>query len=161
MKVLWDLFEITVNFFQGFIMVYFEYYYLGDKRGYKFLKSSGVLFGIGLAILISLLNSYMMFESLFTLFYIVIMFVYALLFLNGNFIRKTFASVFPMVISLVSSAFVSNFAALLFRTNLYNIISQNNIDRFVTVTAVQLMIIYLVMISLRTLKKMIKILLRL
>ncbi|MCM1271199.1 MAG: GHKL domain-containing protein [Ruminococcus flavefaciens] len=153
MRVLWDLFEITVNFFQGFIMVYFEYYYLGDKRGHKFLKSSGVLFGIGLAILISLLNCYMMFENLFTLFYIVVMFVYALMFLGGNFIRKIFASVFPMVISLVSSAFVSNFTALLFRTNLYNIISQNSIDRFVTVTAVQLMITYLVIISLRTLKK--------
>ena len=44
MSVLWDLFEIAVNFFQGFIMTFFAYAYLGDKNNRKFLKSSGVLF---------------------------------------------------------------------------------------------------------------------
>lgn len=43
MSVLWDLFEITINFIQGFIMILFAHSYLGDKNDKRFLKSSGVL----------------------------------------------------------------------------------------------------------------------
>lgn len=74
MSVLWDLFEITVNFFQGFIMMFFAYVYLGDKNDRKFLKSGGVLFGIVLAAAISILDYYTIFENLYALLYIVIIF---------------------------------------------------------------------------------------
>lgn len=70
MSVLWDLFEITVNFFQGFIMIFFTHSYLGDKNGRRFLKSSGVLYGIALAATISILDYYTVFESFYAHIYI-------------------------------------------------------------------------------------------
>lgn len=153
MSVLWDLFEITVNFFQGFIMIFFAYSYLGDKNDKKFLPSSGVLFGIALATSISILDYYTIFENLYALLYIVIIFLYAVSSLKGTWLRKVFASVFPVLIVAISSALVSNFTAFLFKTSLYDICSKETIDRFITVIAVQLMIIYVIVISLKMLKK--------
>ena len=84
MSILWDLFEIAVNFFQGFIMTFFAYAYLGDKNNRKFLKSSGVLYGIVLAATISILDYYMVFENFYALLYIVIIFLYAAVSLEGT-----------------------------------------------------------------------------
>ncbi len=153
MKALWDLFEITVNFYQGFIMVFFAYSYLGDKNERSFLKSSGVFGGTALATLISILNYYMVFENLYALLYIVTIFIYAAISLKGTWLKRVFASALPVMIVLVSSALVSNFTAFLFKTDLYNIFSKSTIDRLITVIAVQLVIVYIISVSLKILKK--------
>ncbi len=41
-NVLWEAFEIAVNFFQGFIVIYFPYKYLGDKQGRRYGESPAV-----------------------------------------------------------------------------------------------------------------------
>lgn len=153
MSVLWDLFEITINFFQGFIMIFFAHAYLEDRNDRKFLKSSGVLFGIALAAAISILDYYMIFENLYALLYIVIIFLYAISSLKGTWLKKVFASVFPVLIVAISSALVSNFTAFLFKTSLYDICSKETIDRFITVIAVQFAIVYIMVILLKMLKK--------
>lgn len=153
MSILWDLFEIAVNFFQGFIMTFFAYAYLGDKNNRKFLKSSGVLYGIVLATTISILDYYMVFENFYALLYIVIIFLYAAVSLEGTWLKKAFASVLPVLIVLVPSALISNFTAFLFKASLYDICSKKTIDRFITVIAVQFAIIYIMAILLKMLKK--------
>ena len=107
MRVLWDLFEITINFFQGFIMIFFAHSYLENKNDKRFFKSSGVLYGIALATTISVLDYYMVFENLYALLYILIIFAYAISSLKGTWLRKVFASVFPVLIVAISSALVS------------------------------------------------------
>lgn len=153
MSILWDLFEIAVNFFQGFIMTFFAYAYLGDKNNRKFLKSSGVLYGIVLAATISILDYYMVFENFYALLYIVIIFLYAAVSLEGTWLKKAFASVLPVLIVLVPSALISNFTAFLFKASLYDICSKKTIDRFITVIVVQFAIIYIMAILLKMLKK--------
>jgi hypothetical protein len=61
--------------------------------------------------------------------------------------------VFPVLIVAILSALISNFTSFLFETSLYDICSKETIDRFITIIAVQLMIIYVIVISLRMLKK--------
>jgi hypothetical protein len=153
MSVLWDLFEITVNFFQGFIMVFFAHSYLGDKNNRKFLKSSGFLYGIVLSAAISILNYFMVFENFYAFLYIAIIFWYAAVSLEGTWLKKAYASVLPVLIVLVPSALISNFTSFLFKTNLYDICSKQNIDRFITVIAVQFAIIYIMAFLLKMLKK--------
>ena len=153
MSVLWDLFEITINFFQGFIMILFAHAYLEDRNDRKSLKSSGVLFGIALAAAISILDYYTIFENLYALLYIVIIFLYAISSLKGTWLKKVFASVLPVLIVLVPSALISNFTAFLFKTNLYSIYTEETLDRFMTVIAVQFAIVYIMVILLKMLKK--------
>lgn len=40
-SVLFNVFEILINIFEGFVLMYFEYSYLGDKRNRTLLKSPG------------------------------------------------------------------------------------------------------------------------
>lgn len=80
-------------------------------------------------------------------------FIYSAFSLKGSWLKRTFASVLPVLIVLVPSALISNFTAFLFKTNLYDIFSKNTVDRFITVIAVQLAIVYIMVILLRILKK--------
>ena len=68
MNILWEVFEIAVNFFQGFMLIFFPYSYLGDKQNRKFYKSQGIVYSIILASAISIMNRITVFEH----FYIII-----------------------------------------------------------------------------------------
>ena len=70
MTVLWDIFEISINFFQGFIMMYFPYKFSGGKSKGGFVKNHGVVFTALLAVLISVLNYVTVFEYFFIFVYI-------------------------------------------------------------------------------------------
>jgi hypothetical protein len=134
-------------------MVFFAHSYLGDKNNRKFLKSSGFLYGIVLSAAISILNYFMVFENFYAFLYIAIIFWYAAVSLEGTWLKKAYASVLPVLIVLVPSALISNFTSFLFKTNLYDICSKQNIDRFITVIAVQFAIIYIMAFLLKMLKK--------
>lgn len=76
MSILWEVFEIAVNFFQGFVLVYFPYSYLGDKQKRKFYKSQGIVYSIILAAAISIMNRITIFEHFYALLYVAIIFLY-------------------------------------------------------------------------------------
>lgn len=150
--ILWETFDIAVNFYQGFIVVYFAYAYLGDKQQRGFYKSSGCIFGIVIATAISIMNHIIIFEHLYAVLYSLIIFLYCCTCLKGSLLKKIFASVLPNLIMGLSSALIANIAAILFGVDLYSILSVNNIERFISMLAVQLLILYCVTISIRLLK---------
>lgn len=152
MKVLWEVFEIAVNFFQGFIMVYFLYDLLGDKRNRKFLKSPAVFCGILLAIFISIMNYLTIFEHIYAVIYFLIIFTFTLICSNGSILSKFFASVFPILIMAMSTAFMGNFSAMLLKTNLYDLLSKNDMNRFVAIVSTQMCILYFTILFLKILK---------
>ena len=151
-NLLWGIFEIAVNFYQGFILVFFTYVYLSDKKGRSFFKSPGIFFGIGLSVAISIMNRIIVFEHLYALIYTGIILLYALINLNGSFLKKLFTSFFlSLVVSLITS-FVANFSAVLFGKDLYMILSENSIERFLAMTVAQLVLLYCVIFSIKLLK---------
>ena len=77
-NILWETFEIAVNFYQAFMIIYFTFSYLGDKKKRKLLKSSGLAYIIVLAATISLMNYLTIFEHFYALTYIAVVFVYAI-----------------------------------------------------------------------------------
>lgn len=62
MNILWNLFDIGVNCFQGFIMMYFPFKFLGGRFSDKFLKNHGAMFAVLYTMLISFLNKISAFE---------------------------------------------------------------------------------------------------
>lgn len=147
--ILWGVFETLVNLYQGSIVMYFAFKYLGDKKERRYLHSPAVVFAIIFAIVVSLINYTTVFEHLYALIYVVIVLTYCSLCLKGTVLKKLFVSIFSMLILLISTAFVGNFTTLLFRTDLYRILSEHNMDRCIAILAAQLLILYFVMISLR------------
>ena len=150
---LWDFFEITVNFYQGFLLIYFCHTFLGDKHKKKFVSSSGMSAAVILAVVISIVNKIMAFESFLSLLYTAVIFFYCLWELNGTLIRKIFASMYVSLIASISAAIVSNLSTVIFNTNLQAILSERDIKRFTAVILTQIFLFYLVAVSLKLFRK--------
>lgn len=149
MNLLWTLYEIGVNFFQGFIMMYFPFKYLEGKFSDKFLKNYGMFFSVLLAILISTMNQITIFEHFFALLYAVLIFIFSLLCLKGKMLNKIFSSIFPVLIVLVTSAMTSSVSSVLFNKHINDIFIQQNWQRFISVLITQLIIFYLTILSIK------------
>lgn len=147
--LLWDFFEIVINFYQGFIITYFAYQFLGDYKDRKFCSSPGPLYAVLFSILVSIFNKITFYESVLAVFYVLVIFIYSLRNLKGNIISKLFASVFPMLITLVSAAFVGNLIAAIFDNSLEMILSQNTLERFIALVSTQIMIAYFMFMFLK------------
>lgn len=153
MTILWWIFEILVNIYQGFISMYFVYSYLGDRDNSKFLKSSGILFSIIYACTVTVLNvTTSVFEHFYAFIYIFIVFAYTMYSLDGRLLKKFFVSALSVGIQLISTAFVSSVAVVLSRKDMEELMLVTGIDRFIVIIAVQLTTLYLVFLSLRLLK---------
>lgn len=153
MNILWEVFEIAVNFFQGFIIAFFQYLYLGDKQNRKFYKSQGIVFSIILAAVISVVNKITFFEHFYVLLYIVITFLYVKVCLNGSLMKKIFSTIFPYLIIAVSTVLVLNFSSILFSISTEEVLSNNNIERCLSIISAQILILCFVILSLKILKR--------
>lgn len=149
--ILWGIFEILINLYQGCIVMYFAFSYLGDKKSRIFWHSPVIVFIILFVVSMSTLNRVTFFEHFYALIYAVIVFSYCLVCLKGNVVKKLFTSIFPILILLISTAFIGNLASILFNKDLYYILSGNTFERFIAIIAVQLLVLYMVMLSLKVL----------
>lgn len=153
MKILWDLFEISINCFQGFIMMFFPYKFLGGKTTGGFIKNHGAVFSVALAILISLMNYITIFEHIFIFLYLSLILLFSFLCLNGRCVDKIFASAFSILIVIVISAMMSTLSSSLLGKPLYEIITQHNLQRIISVGVTQLLILYTSVLSLKIFNK--------
>ncbi len=147
--VLWELFEILVNFFQAFIMIHFVNSYLGKRKTKKYFISETSVITIILGISISVMNHFFVFEHLFLFVYVVILTIYVVTSLKGTVLQKIFAIIFPTTLVAILSVFISNIMAFMLDTNLVTILSLNNLDRFITIIVVQLTVFYCIIFSLK------------
>ncbi len=153
MSVLWEVFEIAVNFFQGFLLAFFPYLYLEDKKKRKFYKSPGIAYAIILAAAISVMNRITTFEHLYALIYVAITFLYTYLYLNGSLLKKIFAAIFPSMVMAIVSVLTVNFFSVLFNIPPEQILNNNGVERFLTSIATQTLIICFMGISLKLIRK--------
>lgn len=153
MKLLWNLFEISVNCFQGFAMMYFPFKFLGGKFSDSFTKNYGTIFAVLYAVLISIFNLISVFEHFLAIAYVFLIFLFCIICLQGKIIQKLFASVFPVVIGLIVSALVASGTAVLFKKSLNEVLVSDDIYRFISVITAQLLILYLIMLSLKIFRK--------
>lgn len=151
--VLWNIFEILINIFQGYAVCYYSYRYMNNKGFKPFFFSIGSIFSLIIAATITVLNHIMIFEHLWALLYISMIFLYALIGLKGSVINKLFSSMFSILIMIIPAALITNFYSALFGMSPEEIISQKGIPRFIAVISTQLFLIYFFMISLKILKK--------
>lgn len=149
MNILWNLFDIGVNCFQGFIMMYFPFKFLGGRFSDKFLKNHGAMFAVLYTMLISFLNKISAFEHFLALLYVALVFIYCITCLKGKLLHKIFASVFPVVIGLIISALTFSGTAVLLNQSFNDVLIAHDWKRFVSVIITQLLIYYLIILSLK------------
>lgn len=153
MSILWEVFEIAVNFLQGFILVFFPYSYLEDKKNRKFYKSPGIIYTIILATAISIVNRITTFEHFFVLLYVIVIFIYSFKNLCGTVLKKAFAAIFPLLIMAAISVLTVNSFSVLFNISPDYILNNYGMERCLTSLATQILIICVAGVSLKIIKK--------
>ncbi len=152
-EILWFLLEVGINIFQGIVITNYAYSVMGDKKNRSFIKSGGLISAGVMAFSLTIVNYLVAFDGLFFILIIGIGFVYSLLSLKGNILKKLFVNSFSVICILVITAIVSNFFSTLFGKTLNDIISTQNMERFISLIANQLIILYIYKITLRLFSK--------
>lgn len=146
--ILWILFEIGINLFQGVLVSHYVYSILGDKEKRSFIKSGGLGCSVLLTVVITLINYFIYFEGLYVYAYIAIVFVYSLLRLKGKVLKKLFISSFSIIFISIVTALVANFSSVLFHRQLNDIFAAQSLERFISVLVCQLIILYIYKLTL-------------
>ena len=150
---LWFILEIAVNVFQGIIITHYAYSFMGDKRNRHFIKNGGLLSAMIMATSLTIVNHLFVFDGLFFILIIGTDFVYSLISLKGTILKKLFVNCFSTICILVITSIVSNFFATLFGKTLTDIISTQDTERFISLIANQLIILYVYQITLKLFAK--------
>lgn len=151
--ILTETIEIAVNVFQGLMLTYYAYSVLGSKKNASYVQSRGLIYGIILAFLITIANYTVAFESFFVIVYALLIFVYAFRELHGTNLFKGFVSVFALLVTALASAFSTNLFSYVLNIPLEYILSSRSSERYITMAFAQLFILYLLVLSMRILKK--------
>ncbi len=146
--ILWLLFEIAVNLFQGTIISHYAYSILDDKHNRSFVKSGGLITSLILTVTITAINYLIDFEGLYLCTYILVVFIYTMICLKGQFLKKLFISSFSIIFISIVTILVANFFALLFNEPVSDIFANQTFERFISVIVCQLIILYIYKVTL-------------
>lgn len=136
--IFWVMFEIVINIFQGMICAYFVKEFLGKKE-YTNTKVYYLLCGGLHSILITVLNRLSLFEGIDSFLYILELFIFAVIMLKGNIIKKAIASVLPLCIGFAISMFTANYFSAVNQMSIEGIINEKSYIRIISVFATQIL----------------------
>ncbi len=135
---LWITVEILVNIYQGLLYAYFISQFLTLKKGVR-NKSFYLLCGGGQALLISLFNLFNAFEGFASIVYLTELFVFAIIMLNGNIIKKLFACTIPLFTGFIISFITVYFISIINKMTFYQLGTNMGIPRIVTLVSIQIL----------------------
>lgn len=154
-EILWVLLEVGVNLYQGLLLSHYVYTILRDKKDKAFIKSGGMISAIILATNITTINYLLNFniEGLYLVTYIGIIFVYSLICLKGSILKKLFLSSFSVILISIITGLVTNFFGVIFDGPINEFLSQQGVERLVTIVVCQLIILYVFKVTSGIFKK--------
>ena len=152
-NVLWEAYNLTIDFFQGIMATYFSWYCLGSKKNSSYFHSYGLIFAALFALVVELLNTVMIFEHFYAVFYVAVIFVYAFVFLKGKIIQKIFASLYPVLIMFIMSSVVANMAAVMFSSPISEIFTEVTLKKAILMLITQIMILCIMSVSTKYVQK--------
>ncbi|MGN0602305.1 MAG: sensor histidine kinase [Oscillospiraceae bacterium] len=135
-SILWLSFEIIINIYQSFMVVYFVYKLLTPKRK-QFAKTGFAICWIVLFILLTLMNYITIFESAASILYMLCLLIYAVIMLNGNIVKKLLISVLPFTIIFLITAALLNFISSLNSMTINEIVAKLSLERFIALLSIQ------------------------
>lgn len=132
-QILWIVFELAVNLFQGIVFAYFICGSLGYKVRNIYTK---ILFSICALLIFSALtisNYLTYFEGVAIFVYFLILFIFSLIFLKGSILKKAFMSLMPINAMAIGSVFSTNLVSFIFKQDIVYLMSQGSYYRIITV----------------------------
>lgn len=136
--ILWIGLEIIVNIYQGFMCAYFVLKFLTPKSNIN-VKIYMLLSGGTQALLLTLMNYLSVFEGVGSILYWIGLFFFAVKMLNGNLVKKVFASILPLLTVFIISSFDLNFIAAINNMSIYEVVLDRGIARITVLISTQVM----------------------
>lgn len=136
-NVFWNILEIMINYYQGFIMTWFVYKFL-KPRSVKQAKILLPIFSILFGTTITLLNRLMMYEGLTSALYLVILLLYSVIAFDDSFIKKLLSAIIPNIIALLITSVELNLISSLNRISVSDLITSNSHIRFLALVVIQI-----------------------
>lgn len=140
LQPIWILFETAVNLFQAFLSVFFLFRILKPHNHNSFLHSNAFFFIASLTFTITLCNYVFVYEHIFNLLYILLLFLYTLQLSKKNIIRKLFFSIYTIGLTLVISSTIAAAISSFLSQNMADIFSEYRLNRSLGVLSVQIML---------------------
>lgn len=136
-NVIWIIFEVVVNIYQGFMCAYFVLKFLTPKTNTNvkmyMLLSSGTQI-----LLLTLMNYYSDFEGIGSILYWFGLFLFAVKMLNGNMVKKAFASMVPLLTAFIITTLDMNFIAATNNMSISELVHDRSIARITLLLSIQL-----------------------
>lgn len=150
--VLWLIFEILINVYQGFMVTYFVYKLLTPKNS-RYTKVAFCLCWVGIVTILTLMNYLTVFEGIGSFVYFAVLFLYALLMLNGNVVKKLVASILPLAIIFVISMGTLNFISSMDSISVSEIVVGRGVPRLTVLLSTQLLFYIVLRLALKMFAK--------
>lgn len=134
---LWTAFELFVNIFEAFVGMHFVCVFLGENVRTR----SGFVKWLYLSFLIAsvttFFNSFMIYEGAFIFVYILVIIIYAMIFLKGSAVSKIFVSVFTLGTMLSVSSLWTSLVTATVGVEMVDLLTEPGLIRFLTIFLVQ------------------------
>lgn len=147
-NLFWAIFESAINIYQAFLGMHF----VCSSFNHNYHSAKGkmvyVIGSLGNVLLLSFLNVITSYEGLLGVFYSVYFFVFSLLFLKGSVLKKLFISILTNLCVIGISSAVTGLVSIVFRDNIDKIYNTNSVGRLLTILIVQVLLTYLLAVTL-------------
>lgn len=140
---MWDYFEISVNLFQVIVIIQTITNYLGSKFTGLKSKVCKIIFIIILFIELNYVNMKVLFEGIAIVIPIVIVFVYAIIALQGTWKKKLYCSVLIMALIVGVTSIVLSLVGIIGGSTYINLIRERNAVRMISLLIIQVLIFYI------------------
>lgn len=153
LDISWKLFELAVTIFEAFIVTHFVFSY--HKYRWEIAKNKRIYFfcTLPLILLVIIIDDLTVYEGLLGVVYILYLFFISFVFLKGKILEHLFSSVIPVLAVLGINAVASGVLSAVFKTDVMDIYTEQNIIRFLTVLAVQVLLALTLDIILRVTRR--------
>lgn len=137
MSLFWSVFEISINLYQSFIVIWFIYKFLGAKVDFHSRIWFALAFFLHL-LLLSIQNHTGKADNWFTLGYFIINILYAFIFLNGDPVKKILGAMLPLMLLSVVSICAIDFTSFIINISMSKITEEKSYSRLLVLLLVQI-----------------------
>lgn len=148
--VLWNVFELAVNVFQGFIFMFFCYKFLGSKfEDKKGLTCLAVASGAEIIAITSVNYFYEVFNGLEIYVLVFLQIIYCFTCLKGTVMSKIFVPVFSYCGTYGISASVAFLVSSISGVSMYELMASSSVYRFICMILINALYVVFYLLTLR------------
>jgi len=139
-SVVWVIFEVIINYYQGGLATWFIYKFLTPKSFPKARKWA-VVFAFTEGVLVTGLNYISVFEGIGSILYWINLFIFAFCFFENNLIKKILSVAITHIVFLLITSVELNLISSLFNITVTDLVKNQDIIRFFALITIQISIL--------------------